>query len=87
VAHSRDLGVEVLRPEIGFAVCRRVLVVPVRFGVDPYGFIGKYQALTFRSGDQPAVVARSIFDLLVRHPASQGAMALSRVAVREHGVV
>lgn len=65
--------------EIGFAVCRGVLVVPIRFGVDPYGFIGRYQALTVRTGDKYHVIARSIFDLLVRHPLSQEAMARALV--------
>jgi len=31
--------------EVGIAVGRGVLIVPVRFGLDPYGFIGKYQAI------------------------------------------
>ena len=31
--------------EVGFALSRSILVIPVRLGLDPYGFIGKYQAL------------------------------------------
>jgi len=31
--------------EVGVAVGRRVPVIPVRIGLDPYGFIGKYQAV------------------------------------------
>ena len=31
--------------EVGFAVSRSILVVPVRRGLNPYGFIGKYQGL------------------------------------------
>ncbi len=31
--------------EVGFAVARRVPIVAVRLGIDPYGFIGKYQGL------------------------------------------
>lgn len=31
--------------EIGFALCREVPVISVRLGTDPYGFIGKYQAI------------------------------------------
>ena len=30
--------------ETGYAVARHVPIVPVRFGLNPYGFIGKYQA-------------------------------------------
>ena len=32
--------------EIGFAVGRKVPIVPVRMGKDPYGFMGKYQAIS-----------------------------------------
>jgi hypothetical protein len=32
--------------EVGFAFARGVPIVPVRLGCDPYGFIGKFQALT-----------------------------------------
>ena len=32
--------------EIGFAVGRQVPIVPVRMGKDPYGFMGKYQAIS-----------------------------------------
>ena len=31
--------------EIGVAIGRKVPIVPIRIGLDPYGFIGKYQAL------------------------------------------
>ena len=34
--------------EIGYAICRGVPIVPVRLGLDPYGFIGRLQAI--RSG-------------------------------------
>lgn len=32
--------------EVGFAVARRVPIIAVRMGTDPYGFIGKFQALS-----------------------------------------
>jgi hypothetical protein len=32
--------------EVGYAVARGVPIVAVRLGKDPYGFIGKFQALT-----------------------------------------
>jgi hypothetical protein len=34
--------------EIGVAIGRNVLIVPIRIGADPYGFIGKYQAISFK---------------------------------------
>ena len=32
--------------EVGFALGRSRLVIPIRCGMDPYGFLGKYQGLT-----------------------------------------
>ena len=34
--------------EIGVALGRNVLILPVRIGTDPYGFIGKYQAISVK---------------------------------------
>ncbi|MBN1458582.1 MAG: toll/interleukin-1 receptor domain-containing protein [Armatimonadetes bacterium] len=49
--------------EIGVAIGRGVPVVSVRLGKDPYGLIGKYQALS-GLGKESAVMARGVFDLL-----------------------
>jgi hypothetical protein len=65
--------------EIGFAVSRGLLVIPLRFGLDPYGFIGKYQALTIRDQHPFNEIARSIFDLVVQHELSRRAMARALV--------
>lgn len=53
--HTMDAMVALLMPgfkesnwcdqEIGVAVGRDVLIIPVRRGLDPYGFIGKYQGI------------------------------------------
>ncbi len=50
--------------EIGVAVGRDVLIIPVRRGLDPYGFIGKYQAI---QGKDKTVrdVAEAIFKTVV----------------------
>jgi hypothetical protein len=32
--------------EVGFAICRNIPIIAVRLGMDPYGFIGKFQALS-----------------------------------------
>lgn len=37
--------------EIGLALGRDILIIPVRMGKDPYGFIGKFQAITFKDID------------------------------------
>lgn len=47
--------------EIGFAMGRGVPVYSVRYGQDPYGFIGRFQA--FNAGRKsPAKLAESLFD-------------------------
>lgn len=53
--------------EVGVAVGRGVLVVPVRLPVTPYGFIAKSQALP---GDlaRPADLASALVDVLLRQP-------------------
>ncbi len=50
--------------EIGYAIARRVPIISVRLGMDPYGFIGRYQALTCSWEDAP----RKIIELLIGHP-------------------
>lgn len=45
--------------EVGVAVGRGILIVPVRMGIDPYGFIGRYQGLTpSRDGSLPVQTFR-----------------------------
>jgi len=60
--------------EVGVAVGRDVLVVPIRKGLDPYGFIAKYQGY---QGDSRTIgeVTRAIFDILTTNPKTKGKMA------------
>jgi hypothetical protein len=44
------------------------LVVPVRLGLDPYGFIGRFQAASFDPDRE------SVFELLAVHPQTRAAM-------------
>lgn len=53
--------------EVGIAVGRGVLVVPLRKGLDPYGFIGKYQGLQ-AAGKTVKQVADEIYRILVSSP-------------------
>ena len=64
--------------EIGWAFGRGVLVVPVRLGVDPYGFAGKVQAI---SGDleKPKILAKSVFETLLSNPQTHGEVRRSFV--------
>jgi hypothetical protein len=53
--------------EIGVAIGRGVPIISIRLGIDPYGFIGKYQAL---SGHEKKleVLAIELFNLLFSNP-------------------
>jgi hypothetical protein len=61
--------------EIGFAVARKIVVVPLKLGADPHGFIGKYQAITVPQGAIPSSVATFVFDALATNPLSAKEMA------------
>ncbi|BFU78124.1 hypothetical protein ALC152_13390 [Arcobacter sp. 15-2] len=59
--------------EVGFAVGKDVLIIPIKKELDPYGFIGKYQAI---QGNNTTVqeVAKSIFNTIVKHPKTRNNM-------------
>jgi len=50
--------------EIGLVLGRDLLIIPVRMGEDPYGFIGKFQAISF--SDIPAL-SETIFNSLLKN--------------------
>jgi hypothetical protein len=52
--------------ELGVAVGRGVLIIPVRSGVDPYGFIGRYQAMKSEPLEASSL-GRRVVDILVKH--------------------
>jgi len=52
--------------EVGIALGKGTLVIPVRLGLDPYGFMGKVQGLP-GDLDFPAGIASSLVDLLLKH--------------------
>lgn len=78
--HSMDALVAILMPgfkesnwtdqEVGFAVGKGVLVIPIMRGLEPYGFISKYQALNAK-GKTVSVVAEEIFRVLASSPKTQ----------------
>lgn len=53
--------------EIGYALGRRVDIIPLRAGMDPFGFFGKYQGLQVK-GRQADDVAMEIVQLLLNKP-------------------
>jgi len=68
--------------EVGFALGKGVLVVPVRLGSDPYGFIGKVQGLS-GSLDQPVRVASLLLTTLLNHPSTHRQMRKGLVSAFE----
>jgi len=68
--------------EVGYCVRRRVLIIPVRMGMDPYGFLGRYQALS--PGDRDAAwVADALFEILIDHDLTSERMAPAVVKMFE----
>ncbi len=72
--------------EVGAAVGKSLPIIPIDFGMKPYGFFGKYQALP-GSGKKPEVLAREILDLLLATPTPLGKEKINSaiVAVFEKG--
>ncbi len=60
--------------EIGFAMGRGLPVFAVRFGQDPYGFIGRFQAFTGH-GKTAAALAQELFDAYRKNKQSQRRMS------------
>lgn len=60
--------------EVGVAVGRGSLIIPIRKGMDPYGFIGKYQGM---QGDGKTIrqVADRVFRILSNHPKTKEKLA------------
>jgi len=59
--------------EVGVAVGRDVLVIPIRRGIDPYGFIGKYQGLQAKDKNV-GQVASDIFSVILSNQKTKGRM-------------
>lgn len=53
--------------EIGFCVARRILIIPIKIDINPYGFIGKFQAKNC-SNLTPSEIAENIFGILSESP-------------------
>lgn len=65
--------------EIGFCVKRRILVLPIRLGIDPYGFISRYQALSPPAAgtgqEKLNALAEGIVSTLIAHDLTSQNMA------------
>lgn len=64
--------------EVGFALGRGTLVVPLRDGLDPYGFVGKLQGVPSQ-GRTVAQVADAVFQALASNSATKNKMASALV--------
>lgn len=60
--------------ETGFALGRGLLVITVRYGQDPYGFLAKAQAVQGEGKDN-AFLADELFNLIRRHKQTRSGMA------------
>ncbi|MCK5743926.1 MAG: toll/interleukin-1 receptor domain-containing protein [Caldisericia bacterium] len=52
--------------EIGFAVARNKLIIPINIDITPYGFISKYQQLKYNRGNNIGVLGWEIVQILER---------------------
>ncbi|MCM2286555.1 MAG: TIR domain-containing protein [Desulfobacula sp.] len=53
--------------EVGFALGRKIDIIPLRAGLDPYGFFGKFQGIQIK-GKYPEDVSNEITQLLLKKP-------------------
>jgi hypothetical protein len=67
--------------EVGFAVGTGRLIIPLRFGLDPYGFIAKYQGFPLAQVPNFFAVAKDIAKILARH--GRTSVPFARAIVKE----
>jgi hypothetical protein len=60
--------------EVGIAIGRSKLIIPLRAGADPHGFLGKYQGLQATEVEVP-MVAEKVGEILTQNPLSSQRMA------------
>ena len=53
--------------EVGYALGRNVDIIPLRAGLDPFGFFGKFQGIQIK-GEIPEEVAHELTNLLLKKP-------------------
>lgn len=68
--------------EVGFAMSRRVLILPLNMGINPYGFMNKYQAMKCERKDSKQV-ADAIYDTLLKHDLTSSQITQSLIAALE----
>jgi hypothetical protein len=88
--HSMDALLALLTPkfhespwtdqEVGAAVGRQVLIIPVKSGCDPYGLIGKIQAIPGHALTPPALADTVVAACLDRSASTKAQMKIALVA-------
>jgi hypothetical protein len=68
--------------EVGIGIGKNTLIIPVRLGLDPYGFIGRYQGYQGWDKKSPEI-ANAIFDILSRHNLTARKIATCLVSLLE----
>ena len=61
--------------EVGYAICRNLVIMPVKYEGDPHGFMRGIQALDGRS-KSTKTIAESIFDAICRNPDTRKDIAI-----------
>jgi len=69
--------------EVGIAVGRGVLIIPIIRGLNPYGFIAKYQGFQ-AAGKTVSQVADGVIEILVRSPKTRARMLTCLVDTTLH---
>ena len=69
--------------EIGFALGRNVPVLPVKLGADPYGFVGRIQAIPGREGEMSALSER-LFEYMWGMPSLRNALTDGLITALEN---
>ncbi|MCK4359922.1 MAG: TIR domain-containing protein [Candidatus Cloacimonetes bacterium] len=74
---SMDLLIAIVEPkfkesnwtdqEVGYALGKQVVILPIRVGADPYGFMGKFQGIQAK-GKMPGEISKEIIQVLVKKP-------------------
>jgi hypothetical protein len=62
--------------EVGYALGRKIDIIPLRAGLDPFGFFGKYQGIQIK-GKLPDRVANEITQALLNKPHHRGKLLQS----------
>jgi hypothetical protein len=66
--------------EIGILIGQDKLIIPVRMGLDPYGFIGKYQAIGFSTEKK---LSNDIFEALIKNEKTKKQLAYALMKMFE----